>query len=169
MSNAFLYRMPAGIPGALSRDSVATIEAHAFDSATPFSAYGLATKVSSAGKIVPVVSGDAESVVWGLLVRPYPITGANGNDPLGTSVPPTDGMANVLKRGYMTVKNYQGTPALNGPVYVRVNDTDGTGFPIGSLSASQDTTTPADTPQLTGAYFTGAADSSGNVEVAYNL
>lgn len=169
-ANSYLYRMPSGIPGALTRDSVATIEAHPQDSATPFSEFGLAGKYNTNGKFVPLASGDAVSVVQGILVRPYPITGAQPSDPLGTSTPPTqDGMNNALKRGYMTVKCYRGTPALGNPVYVRVQDTDGTGFPIGSFTADQDTTTAADTPALPNAIFMGAADSNGNVEIAYNI
>lgn len=168
MGNSFLYRMPSGVPGAITRESVATIESNPMDPAKPFSAYGLAGKIVG-DNFVPLVSGDAESVVFGILVRPYPTTGANASDPLGVDVPIKGGVGNTLKRGYIAVKNYQGSPAKNGAVYVRVADTDATGHPIGSFSASQDATTPADTPQLPGAYFTGTADADGNVEIAYNL
>lgn len=168
-TNAYMYRMPSGIPGALTRDSVSTTEGIPFAPAPGFNAYGVAAKIVN-GQATAIVSGDTVAVVYGLLVRPYPITGQQANPPLGSAQPPSvDGMANILKRGYMTVENTQGTPALNTPVYVRVADTDNTGHPIGSLSASQDTTTPADTPQLPNAIFMGDQDANGNVEVAYNI
>lgn len=166
--HSYLYRMPAGIPGALTRDSVATIEGIPFATNPGFNSYGVACKVVN-GHITSIVSGDSESVVFGILVRPYPITGQQASAPLGSSTPPSvDREANVLKRGYMTIENTQGTPSLNAPVYVRVADSSGTGLPMGSLSASQDSTA-SDTPQLTGAVFMGAADSSGNVEIAFNI
>lgn len=176
-SNAYLYRMPSGIPGTVGRESVSTIEGLFADSTKPFSAYGVPGKIAS-GKFVPLVSGDAATDVYGLLVRPYPTTGGVNagsftgsayDTPRGTGVPPSEGQLNVMRRGYMTVLNTQGTPALNGQVYVRVGDTDSTGFAIGSLSASQDTTTPADTVALAGCVFTGEADADGNVEIAYNI
>lgn len=168
MSNAFLYRMPSGIPGAISRESVATIEYQPLDSTKNFGEYGLAGQISG-DNFVPITSGSAITAVYGFLVRPYPTTGANASDPLGTAVPPTSGEANVLKRGYISVKCYRGTPAKNGTVYIRVGDTDTTGFPLGSITADADSTTAADTLALPGAYFTGAGDANGNVEVAYNL
>lgn len=167
--SAYLYRMPSGIPGALTRDSVATIEGIPFATNPGFTSYGVAAKIVG-DQATSLVSGDAVSNVYGILVRPYPITGQQANAPLGSATPPSvDNEANILRRGYMTVENTQGTPSMNAPVYVRVADTDGTGFAIGSLSASQDSTTPADTVALPGAIFMGRADSAGNVEIAYNI
>ncbi|MCZ6975328.1 hypothetical protein NH824_23645, partial [Salmonella enterica] len=90
------YRMPAGIPGDVTRQSAAKIEPQVLNSSLPFAGYGLFGKLAS-NKFVPVGSGDAATAVYGLLVRPFPITGANASDPLGTSVPPTTGIADVLR------------------------------------------------------------------------
>jgi hypothetical protein len=109
MGNAILFRMPSGIPGDISRQSQATVEPGVLNSASAFPGYGLFGKVSS-GKFVPVGAGDTAAVVYGLLVRPYPTV--SSQDPLGTSTPPTTGMADILRRGYMTVKNNAGTPAV---------------------------------------------------------
>lgn len=162
---AFTYRMPYGIPGDVSRQSVATIETQLFDSTAAFGAYGLFGKIDSNGKFAPIGSGDAAAAIYGLLIRPYPTTGANASDPLGTSVPPTSGCANILKRGYATVQINAGTAALNGAVYVRVATASGAKV-IGGIEAAADGT---NTIQVAGCVFTGAADANGNVEIAFNL
>lgn len=163
MGNVFLYRMPSGIPGDVSRPSQSTIEPVPYG-ATAFAGFGLFAKVVS-GKIVPITTGDTAAAVYGLLVRPYPTQGGSASDPLGTSTPPTSGIADVMRRGYMTVKNNAGTAALNGQVYVRV-DTAAAGKPIGGIEAAAD---GSNTIAITGARFMHAADASGNVEIAFNI
>ena len=135
---AFTYRMGAGVPGDITRQSPATIESQIFDPNNAFASYGLFGKFAS-GKFIPVGSGDASAAVYGMLVRPNPITGANGSDPLGTSVPPLSGIANVLRRGYANVKSNAGTPALNGAVYIRVGNAS-TGKPISGIEAAAENT-----------------------------
>lgn len=161
---AYTTRMPAGIPGDVTRPSQATIETGIFNSAAAFAGYGLFGKIAS-GKFVPVGSGDAAAACYGVLVRPYPVTGANASDPLGTAVPPTTGTADVLRRGYINVKNNSGTPAAGGQVYIRVANASG-GKPIGGIEAASD---GANTIAPANCIFTGSADSSGNVEIAFNI
>ncbi|MCA7083398.1 hypothetical protein K7G19_07270 [Cupriavidus sp. DB3] len=164
MSNAILYRMASGIPGDISRQSQATVEPQIFDPALPFPGYGLFGKLA-AGKFVPVASGDTAAVIYGLLVRPYPTTGGAGSEPLGTATPPTKGVCDVLRRGYMTVKNNAGTPALGGTVYVRVAAA-AAGKPIGGIEAAADGT---NTVAVAGAIFMNGGDANGNVEIAFNI
>lgn len=163
---AFLYRMPAGIPGAVTRSEVATVEARVIDASNPPTAFGVAVAIdATTSGIRPMGTGDTASLVYGVYVRPYPLQG-NGTDGLGTSTPPTSGIANVLKRGYITVQlNGTTAAALNGAVYVRIANAS-TGKPIGGFEAASDTT---NTIQLTNAVFTGPADANGNVELAFNL
>lgn len=160
---AYLYRMPSGIPGDVTRQSQSTIEPQLFNSATPFSAYGLFGKVVS-GRFVPVGTGDTAAVVYGLLVRPYPTQSAS--TALGVATPPTTGAADVLRRGYAAVQlRGSAAAALNGQVYVRV--AAGTGpQPIGGIEAAADST---NTIAITGAVFMSPADAQGNVEIAYNI
>jgi hypothetical protein len=101
--------------------------------------------------------------VYGLLVRPYPTV--SSQDPLGTSTPPVSGMADVLRRGYMTVKVNAGTPSLGSQVYVRVAAA-AAGKPIGGIEAAADST---NTIAVAGATFMNAGDASGNVEIAFNI
>ncbi len=164
MGNAILYRMASGIPGDISRQSQATVESLILDPANAFPGYGLFGKIAS-GKFVPVGAGDAATAVYGLLVRPFPTTGGAASDPLGTATPPTKGIADVMRRGYMTVKNNAGTPVLNGQVYVRVAAA-AAGKPIGGIEAAADST---NTIAITGAIFTNGGDANGNVEIAYNI
>lgn len=164
MGNAFLYRMPAGIPGDVTRASQSTIEPVFLDPALPFAGYGLFGKIA-AGKFVPFGEGDANGADYGLLVRAYPTTGGSGADPLGTSTPPIKGIADVLRRGYMTVKLNAGTASKDSPVYVRVAAA-AAGKPIGGIEAVADST---NTVAITIASFMGPADASGNVEIQYNI
>lgn len=161
---AYTYRMPSGIPGDVSRPSQSTIETQIKDSGNAFTAYGLFGKIAS-GKFVPVGSGDAASAVYGLLVRPFPVTGANASDPLGTAVPLASGAADVMRRGYMTVKVNAGTAAVGGQVYVRVAAA-ATGKPIGGIEAAAD---GSNTIAVTGCTFMSAADASGNAELCFNI
>lgn len=161
---AILYRMGHGVAGDITRQSQAnTIEPHLLG-ATPFTAYGLPAKIS-AGKIVPMGAGDAGTALRGFLVRPFPTHGANPSDPLGAAVPPTSGMGDLLKRGYISVKCNVGTPALDGTVYMRITANGGNTI-IGGIEATAD---GGNTITLPGCTFNGAADANGNVEIAYNL
>ncbi len=162
---AFTYRMPAGIPGDLSRQSQSTVEAQAQDPAFPFPTFGVPGKISVNGKFAPIAGGDAATAVYGFLVRPFPTQGPNASDPLGTSVPPTSGICNVLRRGYINVVVNAGTAVVGGPVYVRVAAPAGQKV-IGGVEAVAD---GANTIVLANAMFTSGADASGNAEVGYNI
>jgi len=161
---AFLYRMPSGIPGDVTRQSLSTIETQMLNSSLPFPGYGLPGKIAS-GAFVPITTGDTAASVYGLLVRPFPTEGANPSDPLGTGVPQVNGPANILRRGYMNVKVNAGTASLGSTVYIRVATPSGAKV-IGGIEAVSDTT---NTIAITGASFMGAADASGNAEIAFNI
>lgn len=161
MSNAILFRMPGGIPGDLSRRQSATVEQVLFDSTAQFPAYGVVGKLSAAGKFVPLTGGEAATAIYGLLVRPYPHQTANAD---GSGVQAT-GLANVLRRGYMTVLNRAGAPAMGGTVYVRVANPSGSKI-IGGIEAVAD---GANTVVMAGASFKCAADAAGNVEIEFNI
>lgn len=161
---AFQYRMPAGIPGAVSRVEHATVEAGLYDSTAPFSAYGLPAKLAS-GKYQPLGAGDAATALVALLVRPYPTN--SSQEGLGVATPPqTGGIGNFLRRGYMTIKlNGGATVAKGDQVYIRVANA-AAGKPVGGFEGASDST---NTVAPAGLVFTGPADSTGNVEVAYNI
>lgn len=162
---AFQYRMPAGFAGDVQRAEVATIETQIIDSSAPPAAFGVPVKMVG-GKIQPINNAaDTAASVYGFNVRAYPIQG-NGTDPLGTATPPTSGVTDILKRGYI-IANLGGTTdaAKNGTVYVRVANASA-GKPIGGVEAAADST---NTVALTNAYFTGPKDAYGVVEIAFNI
>lgn len=163
MTNAIVYRMPFGVPGDLSRlAGQATVESQVFG-VTAFTAYGVPVKISS-GTVIPAV-GSADAI-YGFLVRPFPITGANASDPLGTAVPPTTGIANVLRRGYMAVYVQLGaaTCAFGSAVYFRTAAASG-GQPLGGVEGA----TSGNNTAITGATFMGPADANGFAEIALNI
>lgn len=165
MSNAFTYRMPAGIPGNVTRASVATIESQILDTTNYPTVYGVPVAIDATSKNVrKIMAGDAAAAIYGLYVRPFP-TASGATDGVGTSTPPVSGLCSILKRGYSNVKVNAGTAAKNGVVYVRVVANGGNTI-IGGVEAAADST---NTIIMTGAYFTGPADASGNCEVAYAI
>jgi hypothetical protein len=167
MSNAFIYRMPAGIAGDVTRLEHATIEPQQFDTSYPVLLFGVPVKMTS-GKIRPIAAADTIATdVYGILVRPYP-SQMTASEALGAGTPDTSKIANVLRRGYMTVKCQLGTPAKNGIVYVRktAHSTLPLIYPIGGIEAAADS---AKCEAMSGAYFVGTADADGNVEISYNI
>ena len=163
MSNAILYRMPAGIPGALSKGAgQATIETGIFAAANYPTAFGVFVKYSS-GKVAKLVGAEATTDVVGVLVRPYP-TQYTSSEALGTSTPDITKLANILKRGYIMVALGFGTAVKGAQAYACVNVAGGNA--VGDIGDNSDSDNCIAVP---GAYFTGAADEDGNVEIAYNI
>lgn len=163
---AFTYRMNQGVPGDLTRPSNSTVEAQALNSSTPFTAFGAAGYMDSSGKFSPMTAATTAVQIYGFLVRPFPFQGANASDPLGTSVPRTSGLADVLRRGYISVVLAAGTALAGLNVYLRIA-AGATGRPVGSIEAAP--ADPANCILLTNAYFLSAADASGNVEIGFNI
>lgn len=159
MSNAFLYRMPSGIAGDVSRKSHSTIEAHY--AVNGFTGFGLFGKLNAEGKFAPLSADDTEENVYGLIVRSYPTQ--TSSMALGQASP-VSGFNDVLRRGYMTVKCNAGTAKTGGKVYVRIANSTQI-KPIGGIKAVAD---GANTITVD-AMFMHEADAQGNVEISYNI
>jgi hypothetical protein len=167
LSNAILYRMAAGIPGAITRAGQAkSVEGINLDTTNYPQSYGVPVAIDATSKAIrKIMTGDTAASIYGLYVRPYPTQGG-ANDPLGSATPPTSGIANVMRSGYMTVQlNGATASAKGGTVYVRVAAA-ATGKPIGGIEAAADST---NTIIMANAIFMGPADANGNVEVSYNI
>ncbi len=143
-------RMPAGVPGHVSRPAESTLETCLVGDAAI--AYGAPVKRDATGKLVTIAAGDTE--IYGFLARPYP-TGGGGNDPDGKAA--RGSIQSVMRRGYMTVTCAKGTPAKGGAVHVRLAD--------GGVETAADGGATLAVP----AVFMGGADADGNVEIAFNL
>lgn len=148
----------------ITRDNP-TIETQALDSSNLPSAWGQAVVIDSTShKLRAIKSGDS-NVTFGFLARPYPQQSAN-ND-FGSAETFTAGqLVGVMRRGYMSVALFSGTAVNGGTVYIRVTNEEDNTDPIGSITATSDST---NTVAVTGATFTGPADSDGNVEIAFNI
>ncbi len=157
-------RMPAGMPGAVSRIEQLHAEPVHLDPAAPFSAFGLPGVVGANGRFRPVQAGDTAASVSGFLIRTYP--GLPSSTYYGVTGMPTGSVvADRMRRGYMQVKINAGNATKESPVFVRV----GAGTvakPVGGLEAAAD---GANTIQLTACTFMGPADSEGNTEIAFNI
>jgi hypothetical protein len=179
---AFLLRMPAGIPGDVNRAWASVVEPQVITPSTAASGapttYGVpvvpdgylgTAVINTAGQMRTILTSDSGSAVqgifpYGILVRPFPTQSPNWpNDPLGTSTPPTSGACDVLKAGYVAVLLTGSTAAVKGgQVYVYTSASSGANV-LGGITASA-----TNAVAWGGAYFTGAADASGNVEIAIN-
>lgn len=164
MSNAFVYRMPAGIPGDVTRREAARIEPQQIDAAYPPTVFGIPVKMVT-GKIRPMASGDS-SQPYGFLVRPYP-TQRTTNEALGAATPDPTQLCDVLVAGYMTVKCYNDAPAKDGAVYYLAQDLT-SALLIGRVEAGTEGS-PTTNVAITGCRFMGTGDADGNVEIAFNV
>jgi hypothetical protein len=162
LGNAYTFRMPYSIPGDFTRGAGSNkVKAEAFG-ATAFASYGIPAKLS-ANTVIPISAvGDG---VYGFLMRPFPTQGPNASDPLGTSVPPTSGVANVSLSGYVGVVCNAGAPNEGSPVYVRYAN-GVTATPVGGIEA---TSVPGSNVVIPNCYFTGPVDANNFGEVAFNI
>lgn len=164
---AYIYRMPAGIPGMLTRSEHATVEPQIVMTTNPPLTYGVPVAIdATALQARPFGAGDVAGNIYGFLVRSYPTNGTLINEPIGTAVPPTTGVCNIMTRGYI-MANLGGTTAAkkNGAVYVRIAAA-ASGKPLGGVEAAADS---SNTVVLPNSHYMGPADAQGNVEIAFNI
>lgn len=177
--NAYTYKMPAGIPGALSRVGggvILDVEPAALSSAAPLPFFGLAGIYNLADGLFRALTA-ADAVISGFLSRPFPqnaqtTTGFFGSVALGAgSVPPqAGGEGAIMRAGYMTVQlqpNNAGvyTAVQKGmPVYVCIQNPNAAGQVGGVQGAADGGNTIA-----VNAAFTGPADANNNVEISFNV
>ena len=177
--SVFTYRMPAGVPGEVSRlggGYGATIKTEMQNVSTPATLFGQVVTVDSDG-VRPITGTDssAPTTPLGFTVRPFPGTDYTiaipsgtppaNQVPFGAGTPAARGLIDVMLRGYMTVKlNGAAAAAKGAPVYVYYGSSTGSHVQSGVEAAAG-----ANLWALPGAYFQGPADASGNVEIAFNL
>ncbi|WP_324029275.1 hypothetical protein GC087_21370 [Pantoea sp. JZ2] len=174
MKNALLYRMGVGFAGAVSRPQDLTTEPAVLktDAASAFVAYGLAGKYDGPN-FVPLAAGDTADKIQGMFVRPYPTQSVPDKSYLlGAGF---GFVGDILKRGYMVVNvgADASTITRGSPVYIRNANPTQTS-PLGAVLAAAENTGTADKPQINTlvmpyAFFTGAGDADGNVEISYKI
>lgn len=170
---AFGFRMGAGNPGDVNRTHPAGIEAALQNATNPSTTFGGAVVVDTTTQTVRrTIAGDtALTTIYGISVRPYPTQSSGGNaygaESLGAAVPPATGVIDVLRSGYIMTQLPTGAAAAKkgGSVFVWIAANSGAhvqgGFEVAANGAN--------TIQLANATFNGSQDSSGVVEVAFNI
>jgi len=134
---SFTYRMPAGIPGAVSRIEAFIGDSVVIDATAALTApirYGFPIKTSAAGFMQALVSGDLPNLITGFAVRAYP-AGGPVNDALGTSTALTSGLITRMRKGFMTTTLSLGTAAKDAPVFYRTT-ANGAGKAVGQIEAA---------------------------------
>jgi hypothetical protein len=145
-----------------------TVEAQIIDNTNPPPAYGLAVMIDPVtGQVRPPIAADgATPAIYGIYVRPYPTHATQ--DALGVDTPPTQGEANVLKRGYIITRLTSGTAVKGGPVGVSLATAVAPDVPGGiTANAPGADVVALGSPATT--YFMGPADATGIVEIAFNI
>lgn len=167
MTQIITNSLPLGVPGDLTR-AHAIVESYQQFVTTPVFGYGLPVKQAAGAPdaVTGIVAADTSAAVVGFSVRQYPsLPGTTADQLFGAGVPPLTGPLSIMKEGYMVVKNNAGTPAKEGAVYVRIATPAGIKV-VGGIEAVAD---GANTFQLLGAAFTGAADADGNAEIRFRV
>ena len=159
---SYQFRMPAGIPGDITRASNAVVEPNLIDQTLPPGLFGRFVKMV-AGKVLDLASADPASVVYGIIVRPYPTQTTQASQGLGGGVPALNDPCSILRSGYVNVKLARGTAVRGAQVYVR---TTAGSYAIGDI---EDTAASGQCVAVANCFYMGAADGSGNVEISYNL
>lgn len=174
---AFTFRMGVGFPGDITRVEAATVEACLIDVNAPPTAYGQAVVIDPTTQGVrPIVAGDSGlTAIYGITVRPFPTqqqsaTNFGAVTLAGTLVPPTSGVIDVLRSGYiLTALNAPTTvPVKGGAVDVWFAATSGAhiqgGFEAAHTGGSSFTIAGSTTTQ-----FQGGVDANGVAEIAFNI
>lgn len=170
---AIQFRMGAGFPGDVNRTHPASIEPCLIDSSAPPTAYGQGVLVDSTTQGVrPFVAGDvALTEAYGVTVRPYPFQQSSGSNfgaaTLGAAVPPVAGEMDVLRSGYIMTKLSGGVNPVKGGLVTIWTAASAGAHVQGGFEAA--VTGGSSTPALPGVTFNGVPDSSGNVEIAFNI
>jgi len=171
---SFLFRMGAGFAGDVNRTHPTSIEADLIDANAPPTAYGQPVLVDATTQGVrPFAAGDTGvTAAYGVTVRAFPIqqtSAPSGNfapAALGAATPPTSGVIDVMRSGYIMGQVPAGQATVkNGAVYVWCAASTGVHVQGGFENAASGGNTAA----LTNAVFNGVPDASGNVEIQFNV
>jgi hypothetical protein len=177
---AFNTRMGIGYEGATNRNQHSLVVGEILSPTAPPTSYGVMLSLDAATSTVrAATTGDTASTFWGFYVRPWPTQGGGFNNPvndgLGTSTPPgptttnqPGNIANVMKRGYMTVRLNAASPnVVKGQQVGIFIGTPSAGNPAGGVTGAAPGATVIAVP---GAFFNGPSDAVGGItEIGYNL
>lgn len=144
---SFLYRMPSGVAGSVTRALDTSVESVFMNSAKAITAFGAPCKMRS-GKIELIEAGDDAADFYGIVSRVAPSISGSTAQLFADGVPNPDVAQGVVVRGYANVACTIGTPVRGGVVYMRV--VADAGKAIGDLEATGSTTVVGGTITGTG-------------------
>lgn len=170
---AILYKMEPFFAGDVNRAHPVSIEPNLVDASNPPTFYGQAVLLDAAtGGVRPVTAADsAITDIYGIIARPYPTQQAQTNQnfgasPIGPVAPPTSGIQDVVRSGYVAVP-VNGNAAKGGTVYIWVAAPSGSHVTGGfEAAASGGNTATLTSPKTT---YNGVTSAKGLVELAYNI
>lgn len=166
---SFTYRMGIGFPGDLTRISGFKVEAIKVGS-TPPEEYGMVGVLDASGDFRRITAADQSDVTpipgYGVIVRPYPLQENTAAPLINTATPPTSGVIDVLRSGYiLTHMPAAGTVKKGDPVYVWAAASTGAHV-IGDVEAAA---SAGNTIKINNAFFNGPADVNNVVEIQFNI
>jgi hypothetical protein len=172
---SFLAQSPVGFIGRVTRSVPAPkIFPYVNDTQNPVASFGLAVLATTNNTVRGVQASDTEITnIFGIGVQPFPFqvsSGTNfGAQALSTLVSVPPGLMDVLKSGPMIVYcNSAQAPSatLGSAAFVWIAASTGTHIQGGFETAAVSGSTIALPP---GVYFNGPGDSTGAIELAFNL
>lgn len=171
--NVFKYRMNTGFAGDVNRTHPAGIEPCLIDATYPPTFFGqgvIADAAAPNGVRVPASGDSGAADAYGVTVRPFPFqqqsTTNYGANTFGGEAPPTTGIVDILRSGYIIV-TLQGAAAATKGGTVHMCIVAGTGYVVGGFSADTVSGTFITLGQHT--TFNGPAGADGLVELAFNI
>ena len=132
---AYLYRAPAGIAGAVTRQDETNTESGLFGSTVP-TAFGVPLKVDGNGKFIPFAGSETAADFYGVLERIAPSIAGDTAQTFASGTPNANATQGIVVRGYVNVVCTIGTPVRGGTVYVRT--VAASGKAIGDFEATTD-------------------------------
>ena len=174
MNNTFTYRMGAGFPGDVNRTHPVSIEPCTVSASNPPDAYGQGVVLdSTTGTVKKITNESGTQALYGITVRPYPAqqttTSSFCGAVDGNIAPPTTGVVDVLRTGYITVALNTGA---SGATYrgqaVYVCNSATTGHVVGVFENNTSTSAAI---LVSNAIFNSASDASVDhiTEIAFNV
>lgn len=162
---AFTFRMGAGFAGDINRTHPFDCVPERQDVSDPITLYGNGCLMdTSNGTCRAIIAGDQSDStpinLYGALVRPFPTQQSSTSQGLGNTTPPTTGIIDVLTEGLIMVK-VNGTTVKKGAVYIWCTASTGAHV-TGGYEAAADA---GDTVRVANAYYNGAPDADGVVEM----
>ena len=170
---AFAFRMGAGFAGDVNRTHPMTIVPELPNATNPPTLYGQAVLMDVTTQTIRrlIPADTAVTRVYGITVRSFPTQQSSGSNygeaALGAAVPPTTGVTDVLRSGYIMVQLFDNfnVAKKGGPVFVWVAANSGNHVTGGF----EDRASAGNTAALLDCTFNGTPDANGVVELAYNI